>query len=331
MSKLLLRLAVSAALLGGIAWRVNWAHVWTALTHLRPAYWLAGVGLLLLSQVASARRWQLFARELHFQVSVPRLFVYYLIGMCFNLVLPTSVGGDVVRAWYLDGGQRRRLAAFAAVFLDRFNGLLVLIALAGLAAALSPQELPVWVYCCVWGIAAGAAAGLAALPLVARLPWLPLPRRHQMQTVLLALRAPRAMAEGTVLSVFVQAANIAVVWLLGVALGADVPGIYYWILVPMVSLLTLLPISLNGWGVREWGMFMFLAPLGVEEATALTLSVLWTAVNIAVSLLGGVVYLCGAFPRPGTAPLPGAEGESEHGPLGRDPDQGREGQLDQAA
>jgi hypothetical protein len=102
------------------------------------------------------------------------------------------------------------------------------------------------------------------------------------------------------------------------------------VLVPMVSLLTLLPISLNGWGVREWGMLVFLAPLGVDEATALTLSVLWTAVNIAVSLLGGVVYLCGTLPRPGTA-APGSQEEDEHGPVGGDPDQGREGQLDQAA
>jgi uncharacterized membrane protein YbhN (UPF0104 family) len=325
----LLRLTVSAALLGLIAWRVNWGHVWTALTRLGPEYWLGGLALLLVSQFASARRWQLFARELHFERPVWRLFLYYLIGMCFNLVLPTSVGGDVVRAWYLDGGARRRLAAFAAVFLERLNGLLVLIALACLATALSPLELPLWITGSVWGIAACAAVGLLSMPLAARWSWLPLPRRHQLQTILLALRAPRILAEATALSIFVQAANIIVVWLLGAALGAPVPAGYYWIMVPMVSLLTLLPISLNGWGVREWGMYLFLAPLGIDETTALTLSILWTAVNIMVSLVGGIVYLCGAFPRPGTQSV-SSEGEPD-GSLGSGPHQGREGQLDQAA
>jgi glycosyltransferase 2 family protein len=326
----LLRLAVSVVLLAAIAWKVNWADVQNAFVHLRPEYGLAAVGLLLLSQLASAKRWHLFARELHFECSVRQLFVYYLIGMYFNLVLPTSVGGDVVRAWYLAGNARRRLAAFAAVFLERLNGLLVLIALACLATALSPLALPWWIPLCVWGIASGAVLGLAALPLLTRWSQLPLPRRHQLQTVLLALRAPRVLLLATLLSVFVQAANVVAVWLLGVALNAPVPAGYYWIMVPMVSLLTLLPVSLNGMGVREGGVLLFLAPLGVDEATALTLSFLWFAINSALSLLGGVVYLFGALPKPGAQAL-ASEGESEHGSLGRDSDQGRERQLDQAA
>jgi uncharacterized membrane protein YbhN (UPF0104 family) len=325
------RVAVSAGLLGLIAWRVNWEHVCKGFVQLGPELWLVAVGLLLLSQAASARRWQLFARELNFERPVRQLFLYYLIGMCFNLVLPTSVGGDVVRAWYIDGGQRRRLAAFATVALDRLNGLMVLVALACAATALSPQELPLWLRCSVWGIGAAALVGFAGLPLAARSPLLPLPRRHQLQTVLLALRVPRVLAEATLLSAFVQAASVLIVWLLGAALGLEVPASYYWIMVPMVSLLTLLPISLNGLGLREWGTYLFLAPRGVNEAAALTLSILWTAVNITVSLLGGVVYLGGAFPRPVAGQLSSNEGEADHGRFGGCADQGRERQLDQAA
>jgi uncharacterized membrane protein YbhN (UPF0104 family) len=324
----LLRLLVSVCLLAGIAWKVDWTDVGVALTHLQPAYWLAAVGLLLLSQVASARRWQLFARELHFERSIPQLFCYYLIGMCFNLVLPTSVGGDIVRALYIEGNSRRRLAAFAAVFLDRLSGLLVLIALACGAALLSPQPLEWWIMCSVWGVAGAAVLGLAAVPLVLRWRVLPLPHQHRLQTVVNALRSPRALGEATALSLFVQSANVLVVWLLGVALVLPVPSGYYWVIVPMVSLLTLLP-TVGGTGVREWGMYVFLAPVGVDAARAVTLSILWFAVNVTVSLIGGVVYLCGAFPRPGAAPS--SEGEGADGSVSRDPDQEREGQLDQAA
>jgi uncharacterized membrane protein YbhN (UPF0104 family) len=60
----------------------------------------------------------------------------------------------------------------------------------------------------------------------------------------------------------------------------------------MVSLLMLLPISVNGMGVREGGMVLFLLPLGVDESSAVTLAFLWFATGVAVSLMGGVVYLC---------------------------------------
>src|SRR5262249_40042492 len=70
-----------------------------------------------------------------------------------------------------------------------------------------------------------------------------------------------------------------------------VPAAYYWVLVPMVTLLTLLPVSLNGMGIREGGMVLFLAPLGVGTGTALSLAFLWFAVFTAASLGGGCVYL----------------------------------------
>ena len=67
-------------------------------------------------------------------------------------------------------------------------------------------------------------------------------------------------------------------------LDAPVPGAYYWVVVPTVTLLTLLPVSLNGMGVREWGMTLFLVPLGVPAGTAVSLAFLWFAVFAACSL-----------------------------------------------
>src|SRR5262249_32503790 len=99
------------------------------------------------------------------------------------------------------------------------------------------------------------------------------------------------------LSVFVQAANVVLVWLLGLAIGLSVPAGYYWIMVPMVTLLTMIPVSLNGMGVREGGTALFLAPLGVSEGTAISLAFLWFAVFTVTSLFGGGLYLFGSFPR----------------------------------
>src|SRR5262249_52533060 len=108
----LLRPAVSVSLLAWVAWHTDWAQVAAAFGRLRLGWWLAAGGVLVVTQVVSALRWRMLARPLGFDGSLGRYTSYYFIGMFFNLVLPTSVGGDVVRALYLDGRSGRRLAAF---------------------------------------------------------------------------------------------------------------------------------------------------------------------------------------------------------------------------
>ena len=95
----------------------------------------------------------------------------------------------------------------------------------------------------------------------------------------------------------------------------------------MVSVLTLLPISVNGMGVREGATILLLQPLGVSQTSAMTLAFLWFAVYICVSLLGGLAYLT----TPRSALTSHSKDGADHGSVDHHPDQGRTGQLDQAA
>jgi uncharacterized membrane protein YbhN (UPF0104 family) len=326
----ILRIGVSAVLLGWIGWHTDWEQVAHAFAQLRVELWLAAIATLALTQVVSAVRWQMLARPLGFERSLGQYIGFYFIGMYFNMLLPTSVGGDVVRAWYLDGRSGKRLAAFVAVFVDRLSGLLVLLVMACVATAACPLDLPAWIAWSVWGTAGCAGIGMALLPVLARSKRARL-RATQLRSGLAMLRQPRLLAVTTLLSLVVQAANVIIVWLVGSAIGAGVPAAYYWILVPMVSLLTLLPVSVNGMGLRESGMVVFLAPLGIGKGTALTLSVLWFAVFTTTSLIGALVYLFGRFPRPGAAADLANEVPSDDGSVGGDSDQGRARQFNAAA
>src|SRR6516225_8280959 len=122
-----LRIIVSVALLAWLAGRMDWSQIGLAFRHLRVELWLAAVGLYALTQVASACRWQLLARPLGFRLPLLRAIGLYFVGMFFNLFLPTSVGGDVMRAWYLarsqDGAAATggRLAAALSVLADRLS------------------------------------------------------------------------------------------------------------------------------------------------------------------------------------------------------------------
>jgi uncharacterized membrane protein YbhN (UPF0104 family) len=223
------------------------------------------------------------------------------------------------------------------VFADRVNGFAVLIVVACVAALCCPTMLPPWISWTVAGMGGACLVGLVLLPV---LPWFrdklsAHPRlTHLLDGAALCLRDRRGMVLVTLLSLVVQLANVVLAWLVGEGLGLNIPPFYYGVLIPLVSILTLLPISLNGMGLRECGTVVLLAPLGVGDASAITLSLLIFAVYTAASLLGGVVYLFGRSPRfeaaaarratagPFAASC-GMEASGHANPVGGDSDQGR--------
>jgi hypothetical protein len=100
------RLLGSLILVGLLAWRIDWRQVASAFAQLDATYWLLALGVYLLTQGVSAARWQILGRMLQLSGYWRDYLSHYFVGMFFNLVLPTSVGGDVVRAWYLGRQQR---------------------------------------------------------------------------------------------------------------------------------------------------------------------------------------------------------------------------------
>ena len=71
-----IRIAVSVCLLGFIAWRTNWSDLAEKFANLRLEMWLIALGFYVVAQIASARRWQLYARELHFEQTLPQYCAY---------------------------------------------------------------------------------------------------------------------------------------------------------------------------------------------------------------------------------------------------------------
>ena len=313
----LLRFLVSAGLLAFLVLRLDWVPMKQALAELRVSWAVAALGLFLLTPLVAGLRWQLLARPLGFEYRFRRYAGIYYVGMLFNLILPTSVGGDVVRAWYLDGGQGRKMTALLCVLVDRATGLVVLIVTACCATLFQLDSLPCWVLVSVWTVAAAAAGGLIVLPWLGRLAERVGPVQPDAQTgrrgwrywakrlasipagILDALRQyrgrERIVAITCLLSLVIMAVNVIVVWMLGRSLGAQVPGAYYWVAVPVVTLLTLVPISVNGMGVREAGLGLLLAETGAPISLGVTIAVLLFGLYLAAGLVGAAVYLCGDF------------------------------------
>jgi hypothetical protein len=327
---LLARVAVSAAILAWLGTHVDWSHVARSFRGVRWGFWAAGVGLYIVCQLLCCVRWLWLSRPMGFHQSLARFTGIYFVGMFFNLFLPTSVGGDAVRAVYLANGSGRRVAAVLSVLLDRASGLFVLIGLACAAAAVSPVPLPPRLRLMVWGIGAGAAVALAALPLTANaLGRVTGGRPRQvagaaLEALALFRRRPALLVGTTLLSVAVQVFNAAVLALIGLGLRLDVPLVYYGLAAPLVTLFTLVPVSLNGMGLREGGMVLVLGPAGATPADAVGLAFLWFLAQTSASVLGAGVYLFGRLTPP--EGLPG-----ERPAIDRDPGDERAGQRRAAA
>jgi uncharacterized membrane protein YbhN (UPF0104 family) len=291
----LLRALVSVSLLGLLAWRADWNVVAHLFRQLRLELWLVAVSLYVVAQCLSAFRWRLLAEPMGFQRPLKQFLAYYFISMFFNLFLPTSVGGDVWRACYLDNRSGRWFLALLTVIMDRVSGLLVLLMLAAVALIACPIALPVWVKHGVGGTVGMAMAAMIALVLLERrhIRWTPF--QNLMEALRHYQQRPKLWISANMISFFVQSLNVVIVWLLGSALSMHIPASYYWITVPMVTLMTLLPVSINGMGVREAGMVLFLSPLGVAESASMSLGSLWFSVFAFGGLLGAVPYLLGSF------------------------------------
>jgi uncharacterized membrane protein YbhN (UPF0104 family) len=320
------------SLAGIIAWRLDWHRFGAAFARLEVTFWIWAVGIYVGAQVVSSVRWRLLAGALGFGGSTVRYVGYYFVGMFWNLVLPTSVGGDVVRAWYLanqDGGstKTRGLEALLTVFAERLSGVLMLAVLACLAAPLCPVPLPGWVWASVALVGAGALAGVGVLLVIPAPPGNGRRLWSRLAGVAAAYRSRhRLLIASALLSLVVQAASVALGAVVGAALGLQVPLLYYAVMVPLVALFTLLPLTINGMGLREMGYVLFLTPLGIDTATAVALGLLTFAATAVPALGGGFVMMFGGAS--GNGPV---EVRSDDDSVGGDPAQGRARQPRTAA
>lgn len=295
--KVLVRVVGTLLLLGLILTRVNLGQIMDSFATLRPMYWVSAFLLLFFTQVLSSQRWKVLANAVGFGGTFYEYLKYFFIGMFFNLALPTSVGGDVVRAWYLaykvnDGlVENRRSKAVLSVFADRFSGVLVLVAIAVVATILSPVELPVWVKGAVFSIGCGAIGSLAILPLLAKFS-------VRFPKLLVVLKSAKlcfgnlnVLVSTTAMSLWVQISSVSIMMLIGLGMDLPIPLPFYFVMVPLVTLMTMLPISLGGMGLREGATVLMLTPLAIAPASAVALSVLCFSVYIAVGMLGIFFYL----------------------------------------
>lgn len=264
-----------------------------------------------------AERWRLIAATLSpkppFSLAIGNVYV----GQFFNQVLPSAIGGDAVRVWRLTRFMSAE-AALSSVALDRIVALIavpiILILGAGLLARIVP---PGSFRLGLYAMMLMASAGMVLLVIADRIPLPAALLRLRVVEVLRAVpvaarglfRRPACLLRTLALSMVIHAGVGTSLWLLARDFVPAAPLSAFLLLAPVVTLVTTVPISLGGWGVREGAMVTALGLVGIAPSVALAVSIEFGLIMLVVGLPGGVLAFVGQ-PRsqaPGETEAPGAE------------------------
>ena len=276
-------------------------EVWSAIVQARPEGLFLAIAFIILALIVSTIKWGILLRAQVASISLRYLFNTYLIGLFFNNFLPSNIGGDVVRINDIAKRTGKGPEAAASVIGERLiSGLaLALTAMVGLLLSpqISAQFAPIvggliLFFLAVMGLfASGRARGF--LGIVVR--WLIGPRWFDRigrvaGSIAMAIRSPATFLWAMFWSFAFHLTLVLVNYAIFIGLNISLPLIWFVLYVPIIAAIQLVPVSVNGFGVREVAYVYFFGTVGVSNSGAAAASLLFGILVMLVSLPGGLIF-----------------------------------------
>ena len=325
---LLLRIAVIAAVVVWAVSRIGQEQRWSSFVeYFRRMHLLVFAGALSIFVVGQAivgLRWWLLLRTQAIFISFWAALRLHFLGLFYNNFMPSSVGGDLIRAWYVAKHTDKKFEAALSVFVDRIVGLLSTLVIAAFfyvlflrgRGAVIPGDkqdktslidsIAKYKAVILWLIVVLAVVFLAFLlhrrgRAILNKAWASI-RAHSLRLIIRFKDAivvycskPQAILMVFSLTVLMQIMVITGFWLLGVNMGIKADLKYYYVFFTLAWVLGAVPVSIGGAGVVELSLVeMFVHRRVIEEAAAWAIALCQRAVWMIASLPGAVIHLCGA-------------------------------------
>lgn len=298
---LLLKAAISVVLLYLAIGQVDLGILGERLAQIAPGGLAVAFAVLFVQAFFVALRWRYIAMRCDAPLSVSRSVRFTLIGNLFNQALPSTMGGDAARVWLLARAGAGVAKATYSVVIDRAVGVLVLALVVlvclpwSFALIHNPAgraALVVIGLVCLLAPTAFAALGMRRWPILER--WAI--TRHVADAASVAgelLRRPGPGATVVLFSLAVHLLTITSAWLAARSLAVPLEFSHALLLILPVLMISMIPISIAGWGLREGAMVMAFSYAGLSESDGLLVSVLLGGLMFAVGAVGGLVWLMG--------------------------------------
>ena len=307
-----IKILISAALLYLALRKVNLSELGSRIDVASLGWIGMAIAVTFLQIFVGVLRWREISAECGAPLATKQAMRFNLIGTFFNQTLPSSIGGDAVRLWLVARSGAGWRAATYSIFVDRAIGLIALavIIVASLPWSYSLIRDPHGRSALLFVDFAALAGGMGFLVL-GRLPWPWLKRwwgtHHLYACSVIANRVIFNRERGpkvAVLSLLVHVLAVVIAWCVVQSIAAPVVFSQIFQLVPPVMLITMLPISIAGWGVREATMGLAFGYAGLAANEGVNISLLFGAVSFIVGAFGGLVWVFSAEKAAqGTAPI----------------------------
>jgi uncharacterized protein (TIRG00374 family) len=289
-----------------LLWRVDWQEMLRIAKQAQPNLIALAIAIALLTVVPRVLRWRVLLISQGTREPLAQLVGIYMVSNFFNNFLPSDVGGDSVRMVRLSRLTGRSADAVSSVLIERLLGLFAVL-LMGVAAVFSNWRLASTDGI---GVIVLAAFGFFLLGLLLlfnlqrmrhRLDQLSIPvlsaltrRLARVYDSVYAFRFRQAaLLQVLALSVLFRVGQACSLYVQSKALRVDVPFLWLLMVISLISVVTSLPLSLNALGIQEGAFVFFFGLVGIAAPQALALALLSRGVRLAVSLVGGAIYLLG--------------------------------------
>ncbi len=256
--------------------------------------------LVLMSVVliyVSALKWEMFIEILGGAIPVSRLFRLYVVGYFVNLVLPSYLGGDAVRSYYA-GKKMGQHEALAATILERYTGLVAMVALgifASLVNGVVPWQIKIAMILIGLGLVVITIVALSsgAITLLEKVPRLEGVTKHlyKIQDGLhLARRNKQLLAKALAFSFAYHLLTVVNTIVAATAVGWwNPPFVDLVVVLPLILLVSAIPVSPSGLGIQEGAWVFFLQSVGATPAAAMGIALVLRAKSYIIAFLG---YFC---------------------------------------
>jgi len=303
----LFKIVISLGLITFLVWKISPGKLVPHLRNMNLPFLFGAVAVFFVSSCLGSLQWHLLLRAGGIRLTPVKTLRLYFVGLFFNNFFPTNVGGDAVKIFDVTRSGNDPHQVFAITLLDRVIGISGLCLLALMASLLilrarTVDNLPVYIL-----IFIGCITPILLLALNRRLSravrmffsrlnvWRLGERFNMIFGHLGSFRTFRVlMFNVLLLALVVQFLRVATHVLVGRALGVDLTAgsiLSFYVFIPLLGLVMVLPISLNGLGVREGAGILLFTTVGFSNEQALLLEFITYVVMVAVSLIGGAFFL----------------------------------------
>jgi glycosyltransferase 2 family protein len=301
----IIKFVITAGLIYLILSRIDTNNIVATLLGIKPWYIILLLVISIVMVVISCLKWGLFLKTSAINVPLIRLVAYYFIGYFFNNLLPSNIGGDLFRSYLLGKNIDSQVKSFSSVFLERITGLVALLLVGIVALICNPVLMKETTILLPIGIMFVILTSVVVFfafegvknfifTIIGRLPYFGLLKKSfdkLYNSISFFKQHSRVLGYSMIYSFLFQTMTIVNALVCCWAIGVFPNVLDVAVTVPIIMLISVIPISIGALGLWEGAFAYFFVIIGVPPAAAVSVALILRLKTILLGLLGGILFL----------------------------------------